>query len=276
MVLPQWPQWTVAVWVLLWTTISALTDEMEGNMLSITKGLYLKEDAKQSRNFPVEIVSLGNGNQVLTQEDGTKYDLANLEPYVDLFSDKYFRASADKTEVIDIRTGASTPVTIFRANYDDGSTLLVEKGEKDGKIVYAEIRRPRGVPDLLLLPDIDGGSGTGNEKFMSFTPEDIDVDFLNSKFSYGEVESPTEDEPDNDRLLRSVKRKSLDQDSFDGYPQARGGFSTATWSTTCSTFQVVNLAVVFDSDFCAIFGDFEQARRRILTIVASASFHYER
>jgi hypothetical protein len=239
----------------------------------------LKKKSKDSYTFPVQVLSLGNGAEALIQANGSKFDLSLLEPYVELFSSEYFTPSDDKSEVVDDRTGTSIPVSIFRASYEDGSTLLVEKDGRDGRITYAEVRRPRGEPqtaDIFLVPETEVGSGS--ETLLAFTPEDIDVDLLNSKFSYGEVLVAADEEDSyDDRLLRTEGReKQQEQLVSTNYRRSGGSFSTATWSTICPRFQVVNIAIVFDSEFCAKYGSFSEARKRIMTIVASASFHYER
>lgn len=286
---------TLSKWhiLFLWTTTlsvtitSLLASDAEERS---TEGMHLKKSNYSASKYSVQVLTVGNGDQSLIQEDGNKYNLTLLEPYVELFSSKHFSASIDGENVIDKRTGTCTPVTIFRAHYDDGSTLLVEKDAEHGKIVYAEVRRPRGEPDTLLVPDVDysgGGVEPPTAKFVSFTPDDIDIDFLNSKFSYGKVDNPDKGKVDDQdkhekhggkhRLLRSTERvRKITSSSRGGYRQSRNDLSTSTWSTACSAFQVVNIAIIFDADFCVLFGGFEQARRRIMTIVASASFHYER
>ena len=284
MVLPRWSRGALLALIAHSMRTYAGDDIASTNKSKVFEGLHLKK-SKDASEFPVQVLSVGNGEQALIQEDGAKFDLSLLQPYADLFSSDYFSPSADKSEVVDKRTGKRITVSIFRASYDDGSTLLVEKDGSDGRIAYAEVRRPRGIPDMFLVPDVELGvnSESSGESFLTFTSDDIDTELLNSKFSYGEVEFPTDiDLFDGDRLLRTKKREKAENKEADKLSNAesrQGGdetFSTATWSTICPSFQVVNIAIVFDSDFCSMFGSFELAQRRIMTIVASASYHYER
>ena len=214
--------------------------------------LPLKTYDTQSQ-VPVQMIKLPGDDGALIQDiNGNRYDLSALEPYVELFAAKHFVPSNDKKTITDSRTGEVTTIPIYKATYGDGSIVLVEK---DGDAIqYIELRRPQGEPDMFLVPDLNQQSGNAdtNEEFLVYTEDDIDYDFLQSKFRYGEVSTPEVDDDDDDegddanRMLRSSERAAEDTMNFDDYREGRE-FFTSLSLRACSSYKVVNLAVVFDA-----------------------------
>ena len=263
----------------------------DAKVLSL-EDMHLKQD-KLSSELPVEVLKRSSAAAgFLGEIEG--YDLSRLQPFVGLFSEKYFVASSDNTKVTDVRTDEVMKVPIYRATYDDGSIVLVEKDES-GNIAYVELRRPRGLPDVFLIPAsaskgpyYDGYQPEESE-FLAFTEDDVDYDELRSKFQYAEASTPNADANFSDRRLRANSNTDESGEGqvsskYDGRNRngresfvASSSFSSSSFSSQgCQSYRIVNIAVVFDTEFCQLYGDFEASRRRIMTIVASASFHYER
>ena len=236
---------------------------------------------------PVKLITLGTAGNLIEDVDGNRYDLAALEPYVELFVGEYYVSINNGKAVKDIRSGAVTVVPIFKGTYEDGSIVLVEKDGDD--IQYIELRKPQGEPDMFMVPNFSqqgtGGNFDADEgmEFLAYTEEDIDYDLLREHFHYGEASIPGDDDDEDysTRRLRSKGKKEVPQDVLDAVVpdfdyRAGREFFTSRSLKSCSSYRVVKLAIVFDAEFCSIYGSFEAARRRIMTIVASASFHYER
>lgn len=247
---------------------------------------HLPLKKKDYPTYSVEVLS-HDETSIITDTDGNHYDLSRLRPYVDLFSNRYFVSYTDnnkKSYMIDKRTDETIQVSVFRAVYDDHTVVIAEKNER-GKIVYLEVRRPRGESDLFLVQSPwmvhseEGLSQVDEETFslMAFTENDIDEEELQAKFHYGEVNVPEEVMGNEDRFLRSVQQQKDHQVPLFLSLNYNHESQNATFSGShCDSFRVVRVAIAFDSDFCRFYGGYEATRRRILTIVASASYHYER
>ena len=248
--------------------------------------LPLKSTYYSQSETPVKLISLsGRAGNRLQDADGNQYDLSVLKPYVELFVGEYFVSSDGGKTITDVRSGDVTVVPVFKGTYEDGSIVLAEK-EGDA-IQYIEIRKPQGEPDMFMVPNFSqqGSGGTGDTseeiEFLAFTEDDIDYELLREHFHYGEATIPGDDDDEDysKRMLR--KKEKVQQDvvstvaSDPNFRTSRNIFSPLS-PKRCSSYQVVKLAIVFDAEFCALYGDFSAARRRIMTIVASASFHYER
>ena len=133
------------------------------------------------------------------------------------------------------------------------------------------------------VSDDEGDKHAGDAEFLAFTDDDVDYEGLQTQFRYGEATTPD----DSERKLRGSKSSAdepfvLSSDYRAGREPfvASSSFSissvAAATANGCESYRVVNVAVVFDAEFCALYGGYEASQRRIMTIVASASVHYER
>jgi Metallo-peptidase family M12 len=229
--------------------------------------LSLKKTSSERSDFPVQVLQSGVDNvETIRDVDGNVYDLSQLKPFVGLFSEDTFSPSSDDTLVVDKRTGDIIRVSVFKAVYEDGSTILMEKDDNNN-IEYVEVRRRVEEADTFLFPKEDGQTA----EFHAFTSDDIDYETLQSQYHYGEhyLHRRMENEMIDEYLTPNLR-----------YRQERAEFETSSFTSlgygTCDSYTLVKVAIVFDGDLCSIYGSFEAARRRIMTIVASASFHYER
>lgn len=287
------PKWMVTmIWILIFGLLHSV--EAANEKVLQLEDMNLKRE-KVDSELPVEVLKRsGVAAGFLGEIEG--YDLSRLQPFVGLFSETYYVPSSDNTKVTDTRNGNVITVPIFRASYDDGSIVLAEKDE-NGNIAYVELRRSRGTPDVFLIPSQSsdpnfGGQQSEESEFLTFTEDDVDYDELRSKFQYGEASTP-DGSGDDDTDFRHLRANSNTEPwekpvpSHD-YRNGRDAFiasssfssslvsSPASGLSGCPSYRVVNLAVVFDTEFCGMYGSMAAARRRIMTIVASASFHYER
>jgi len=246
------------------------------------ENLHLKAEALEQSEVvsPAQLIQL-NGDSFIQDVYGRVYNLNSLEPYTEIFSPKHFVPSRDKKTLTDTRTGEVMNVPISKATYDDGSTVLVER---DGSLIqYIELRRPQGEPNLFLVPALgrQTGGSEDNAGFLAFTEEDVDYNYLEENFRFGEASIFEEDAEGDDvnellRFEQSTAGEDEDAvDSNDEYQQEREYF-IASSLRSCTSYQIVPLTVVFDAEFCEIYGSLAAAKSRIMTIIASASFHYER
>jgi hypothetical protein len=200
---------------------------------------------------------------VLRDQDGIEYPLSQLKPYTALFSPKHFDISDNETVVTDKRTGETFLSTVSRGVFGNGAIVQVDVGGEDCEILSAEIRRPNGRQDLFFVKN--EAPLNSSQSMLAFTPDDIDVKGLRANFLYGESEAVGSRPPS--KSLRAVARQLLPD-----FVRRRGDGG----SSECTYFKVVELAIVFDSEFCGEYGSFSAARNRIMAIVASASVYYER
>jgi hypothetical protein len=234
--------------------------------------ITLRADPVASLNFSSSFVInqtlelKSEASVVVKANDGTSYSLASLEPDVSLYSEKYFVTDLSRNYVADTLTGEEFPVSVFRASYDDGTVIIAETDDEDN-VVYVEIHQGPGISTTFLQsadPDHPG-------ELLSFTENDMDTGaeaFL-SQFHYG----PDEELPDDVRrtLIGHVNFDSKTRELAD-YPSIRLEDGAIRG---CTFFKVVDVAIVFDSEFCALHGSSRKARRAIRMIVASASLYYE-
>ena len=240
------------------------------------ENLGLKTSRKERANYPVQVLQSGIDNvETIRDVNGNEYDLSQLKPFVGLFSENTFTPSSDNSVIVDKRTSEVIRVSIYKAVYEDGSTILMEK-DANNNIEYVEVRRPAEQTDTFLVPTQDGESAA----FLAFTSEDIDYETLQSKYNYAEASHIggkrylSHPRTENNEVIHEFLMPSLK------YRQGKTEFETSSFTSygygQCDSFTIVKLAIIFDGNFCSIHGGFEAARRRIMTIVASASFHYER
>lgn len=235
---------------------------------------------------PVKLITLsGTTGNLIEDVEGNRYDLSVLEPYVDLFVGEYYVSINNGNAIRDTRSGDVTVVPIFKGTYEDGSIVLVEKDGDD--IQYIELRKPQGEPDMFMVPNSSQQGSGGNfdtdeqMEFLAYTEEDIDYELLREQFHYGEASIPGDDDDEDYSTRRLRSKGKAPQDVVEAVApefdyRAGREFFTSLSLKSCSSYRVVKLAIVFDAEFCSIYGSFAAARRRIMTIVASASFHYER
>ncbi|CAB9497651.1 expressed unknown protein [Seminavis robusta] len=277
----KFPQWTIAT--LCTIAFFGMNIAVAGAKKKFRRDELPLKKNEQGQDFPVQVLTGRSGvdenkSEMIRDIAGNEYDLSRLKPFVGLFSDNTFVPSDDNTKIVDKRTGEVIKISIYRAEYEDGSTILVEKDEQDN-IAYVEVRRPAEDPDTFLVPNEEELlDGEVTSEFLSFTSDDIDYELLQSRYRYGDVSTPGDTDANRDRDLTMQGSSGEYPFQYLDYRQGRTEFTTSSFSSFsfCASYTVVNLAIVYDGDFCSIHGGFEDTRRRIMTIVASASFHYER
>jgi hypothetical protein len=268
------PRWTIAaVYTLVLSGASLLQSVHAKEKIFTLDDLCLKKRNNEGPDFPVQVLQSGVGNiDTIRDVHGNEYDLSKLKPFVGLFSETAFSPSSDNTLIVDKRTGEEIRVSVYKAVYEDGSTVLVEK-DGNNNIEYVEVRRRAEESDTFLVPKEDGQAA----EFLAFSSEDIDYEMLQSQYHYADASHLQ-----GERYLRRRMENEIDGNLTPNlqYRRARAEFETSSFTSfgygECASYTIVNLAIVFDGDFCSIYGSFEETRRRIMTIVASASFHYER
>jgi hypothetical protein len=215
--------------------------------LPSTESLFLKSDLG-----PQDISS-----GFVTDQDGTTYSLSELMPYTELVTDF----------VLEPRSGEpSFLMPIYRGTFADGATLQLQK-DQAGNIVYVEIRNIKGKPDTYLVKTEDSRDG----ELLAYRESDVDSEMIRNEFDLDEVHLQI-DYPGKESVRDSQETLTDRADSVPAFVYTRGDGTSAE----CTYFKVVQVGVVFDSDFCKKYGSAVEARGRIMMIVASASIVYEK
>lgn len=249
------------------------------------KGGDTAEASRRHENMSKLFLKGDAGEQFLSSGfikglDGTDYQLSHLKHYHGLSPRKYLGGQLQNDEVIDAKSGKS--FSVYRAEYQDGTTILAEKDD-NGDILVAEVRRPKGKLDLFLVRKTNNGKY--DDAFLSFTEYDLDYDYISSQFHYGEITPPNKGGSDKSNK-DDVEMKADASQAFQlnnppsrmtnpnlpNFHYVRGDGT----STECTYFKVVNVAIVYDSEFCQQYGTKRNAISRIETIVTSASIQYEK
>lgn len=215
---------------------------------------------------PIQPASLRN-------DQGFVYELSGLHPYVDLFSPDSFHLSDDGLLAIHNATGkvVENPVSRFQSN-----ETIVQVVSDEAGIFYAEIRGSNPTNDTFFVREMVGSDnifgedtvGVPDPMLVAFTPEQVDTAKLNGFFHYGDA-PPVHEDPLG--LVPSGNPPDT--------PETAGVQEPATIpdaNGVCSSFKVIKIAIIYDSEFCGKYGSTRNAENRILAIVSSASAHYER
>lgn len=243
----------VTLWVGLSTATLHSSDSSDRQAVEESLGL--------DSSFGLQLVSEGTG---LIDPQGCSYSWIDATPHIDLFSSDSFHFSNDGKRAVHRRTGESFPVSVFRAQYPDGTTLQLVRDES-GEIQYAELHRPphhssEAESVFFVRPSHDMiKSNESGTPMLSFAKRHLkQVPF---QYQFGEVKAKKRPNP-------AVRDRAY---LPPGFNYTRGDGS----SKECKVFRVVDLAVLYDAEFCAFYQSTDAARSRIQGIVAAASLRYE-
>jgi hypothetical protein len=221
---------------------------------------------------------------ILVDDRGRRYSLSRLEPYTELFSPDSYEVSKGGKYVTHRSSGDRFDVSVYRATFNDGTVLQVtlsrdgdsaeeqftDDGGSERTVHYAELRRPGGYPDMFFVPS-PSAAGEKAQRMIAFTIEDFDASAFQQLQPLGDARPIP-----GSRLHRRASAIVTHPDK--AHPRelllfvyTRGDGT----SSDCSYFKTVEVAVVFDAEFCQFYGSVEAARARVQAIVASASIYYE-
>lgn len=291
--------------ILFSDTPSGLSSDTPSNTLSsiptISTGTTFNEDAVQLGLETLDLVGYSNiqswtngdndkTSKVLTN-GSEEYKLDNLLPYTDLFDPQHYYI--DGSRITNIRSNETFQIPIYRSMTTDGTIIQFATNEL-GNISFAEIRVPDPSlnDDIFYIPsdilragigeDATTEDGDRTDVLISFTSRDLDKDKFGTIFDLDEVELPIESgvegvantttaQVQNSRN-RHVRRMLYDT----SISESAANTDDAIVATICSQYQIVKIAVVYDSSLCSTYGSMAATRNRIINIVASASLYYER
>jgi len=224
-------------------------------------------------DFPLDFQSVkqnkkANRRILLRDWRDQKFSVDEAEPLTDLFSSEHFTVSDDGTSVTNLRSNETFAVPVFRSLYENGTALQVLTDGTTGDVQYAEIRHhPDGAANDTFFLRAMTGSDSVLKSFDSigvFEPLNL------QEYSYGEAALPSWPALEEDSTRRTLTQQQ--RDLLPKFVYRRGDRSSAE----CTYFKVVNLAIVYDAEFCQHYGSAAAARNRIVAVVASASLYYER
>lgn len=237
----------------------------------------LNEDAFQKGLSELNLVGFTGAQTVsantLTDVQGIDYTLTTLMPYSEMFSPDSFEISEDGMSVIHKATNETIRIPVFRSVFNNNTVVqLVTSG--DGNVSFAEIRGKNSSHDTffiqegfasVLLVQEDGSNVSPSDSLLSFTAADVDNEQLAKSFTLGDSPPAA-----GNRILRGTSH-DYESETLPSHRERRDAVSTA-----CSSFKVVKIAAVYDSDLCGVHGSASATRSKIIAVVASASMSYER
>eukprot|EP00934_Nitzschia_sp_Nitz4_P003607 Nitzschia sp. Nitz4//scaffold174_size87051//36395//38323//NITZ4_005108-RA/size87051-snap-gene-0.113-mRNA-1//-1//CDS//3329538869//3597//frame0 len=197
---------------------------------------------------PLEVQDLSSG--YLLDSMGRPYDLRELQPLDDLLSSRgHVPVEGDKDHASHPAIPEVDEMPIYRAFYHDGTMIQVEKSE-DGTILSAELYEGDSGCTVHFVKTEE----CNDNELILYTADQMDGVFL------GALET--------DEEFVTI----ADVPSGSSSPVA----SLKNTSVPCPHFQVIRVGIVYDAEFCQIYGSKLAARSRIMMIVAAASLLYER
>ena len=231
-------------------------------MKKIKHDHHLKKDAK------LNIHNLSASN-IITVHD-KQYSLDNLEEYSVLSPD--FIATVDGNEV-----GFDSHGCIWTGNYNDTNIFLTKN--KDGKTTYMRI--DHGTFSTMLV-GVNLGEKIDQETLVSYTSDDTDQELLNDKFSFEKetisVEAEDSIAPNFDLSPKLPTFPVDDKDQRILFTSekisAEDGEVSEVSSSVCASYKIIDVAIVYDSSFCAKYGGSAGANRKVHEIVSLANVFY--
>jgi hypothetical protein len=231
----------------------------------------LKHNLKKDTNL--HLLKIEKDNTV-TLRDGRVFGLSNLKA-VDVYS-------SDAQYILDGEPIALPSVGESRTLIGksvEGDTIMITKGMSD------DIR----TLDIFGLDGSDEYMATIQPGMLAIIkPDDLDFESL-KKFTMGDMAFLDADEEDDaepynralarlsmpeGRYLRATRRQQEVVSPGGGDPVSSVG-ARSLQSTGCSSLFVIEVAIAFDSTFCAKQGGEEAARQELERIVARASMMYQ-
>lgn len=209
-------------------------------------------------------------DNLLRTKAGKVYDVSTARPYTDLFDSESFSFSPDGSDGLTVyhkRSGQSFPLSVYRIETSDTSIVQVVKDETSS-IVYGEVRETgRAEDSFFMATDRERSARLSTDEatsddvgttLLSFRSSDIDRAKLAENYDFGEAPP----------IAVSDRHKEFANSGNEGNRRLANG--------DCSSYQVVPVAIVYDSPLCGVYGSHEATIRRLMTIAASASALYER
>jgi hypothetical protein len=193
---------------------------------------------KDEAELPIQFVSASN----TVAANGLEYSLDALKPFS--VRAPSFNATVDGKDTTTLGDSKLWTGT------DNGASILLVKDEQD-EASFIHIMDGKDETMLVSMP-MPGTKMTG--RMVSMAQDDYDYKTMNAMFRYDDIidESPT-----------TTTTSSATE-------------SSAASSGACSSFRTIEVAIAFDSTFCASFGGTASgAQNRVEAIVGMASQRYE-
>lgn len=230
---------------LLILLVLAQNDTSEAQVLPTFASLDLKGISR------IQNISSG----YLEDFSGNQYDIAKLSPFNELLS-----PGGNDLQRNDPEGNEAFIMPIYRAIFDDGTSLLVEK-DANGKILYGELKKLGGQPTLYFVKTQE----CDENEVLVFSDSQVD-DTAYEGLPFGD------EEVHDDQIIPPGSMEDFTTRA--GVPDHIFTRGDGT-SSECLYFKVVKVGVVFDAEFCRKYGGKTGARSRIMLIVAAASLLYE-
>ncbi|CAB9499261.1 expressed unknown protein [Seminavis robusta] len=214
----------------------------------VMKEFKLHNQLREGFDAPCQRVSKDDefaiDNEILSFRDD---DLQRLD---DIFADgaEYYLDG--------VKQNALPPTAIYKSK--DSPNVLVTK-DGHGQLERASKVDPATGESVFLVPlELE------SKFFVEVGPTDVDERKLR-KFRYGEAEVVDSGEAVRKRLLRSTKLAIEEQ-----IPVGERHLQT-----TCQAYDVIEVAVVYESRFCNFFGGPSSSNNIVQTIIAETSVKYQ-
>jgi len=191
--------------------------------------------------------------------DGKVYDLSKLKPY-NVFTQKarYMVNNEYQSEL--------PPTRLYTTKTSDGEVILLRVGEDGRTTEHVKIYSKEGLVTELVQ------TSAGKNEFVIVSDDMIDYDAINARSTFGCTGHDEFLAGDNEhgRLLHEDHHHDhLDQIDANNPSTPRG------LQAECTEYKVIELAVAFESSFCATYSSPEAASTKATEIVAGVSIKYE-
>jgi hypothetical protein len=203
----------------------------------------LKKDSmyKTKAKLPVQAISPA---KTVKSADGHEYSLDAINPFSIRASG--FKATVDGAEIV--------AASQLWSGTDNGASIILVKDENN-EVSYIHIQDEQSETMIVSL-DVPGTKRS--ETMVTITPDDFDYEAMNKIFHYDH----SEEQDDGDR--RALTTADLDDPS-----------TGRALQVACSSFRVIEIAIAYDSSFCAQYRSASAAQSQVEAIVALASQRYE-
>ena len=263
-------EYTKAIGLLLFASVFLFVSSVKATVNSGSTLPFDHRDVDRVRNLQFDVPFLEN----LKARNQLKGNVSIvLQEYIDhslQVDGQWVSINQDDLEEIDVfEKGAkfyldgimhhTLPSPMVYTSKVDPSITIV-KGDR-GRLVRATKIDPVNGKTVSIVP-VDASAESG--LFIAVHEEDIDDEMMKN-FAYGDQElwSP-EELPGGERYLGAVEQ-----------PMLRGGHRRHRSLAACTSYDVIEIAVVIDSTFCAYHGNVIDAAAQVQSIVAATSKRYE-
>ena len=230
-------------------------------------------DSMLKAHAPLPLVKFDASSNTIRTKSGREYSIKGLREYS-------IRAPG-YTATVDGEPSVIPPENfIFTGTAENGESLFLVKDEQN-EAAFVHIQDGDKETMLVAVPKKRGGGALDDEEssgmMIAMSPDDYDFEKLNRMFHYGEVTGEADDQASyTPTATEDVAAPPDDTAEFLWSNNSTVLFADGVTARagSCSSFKTIDVAILYDSSFCAVYGSSSAAERRIEAIVGMASQRY--